>query len=39
MDLTEEQVRRAWADLARKQRTTQYLRMMPVEYGAGEPLG
>jgi len=37
MDLTEEQVRRAWADLARKQRTTQYLRMMPIEFDAEEP--
>jgi NAD+ synthase len=32
MGLTEEQVRRAWIDLARKQRTTQYLRMMPIGY-------
>ncbi len=33
MDLTEEQVQRAWADLVRKQRTTQYLRTLPIEYG------
>jgi len=33
MDLTEEQVRRAFADLERKQRTTEYLRTMPIGYG------
>jgi NAD+ synthase len=33
MDLTEEQVQRAFADLTRKQRTTQYLRTLPIEYG------
>jgi len=33
MSLTEEQVQRGWADLARKQRTTQYLRTLPIEYG------
>jgi len=33
MGLTEEQVRRAFADLTRKQRTTQYLRTLPIEYG------
>ena len=32
MGLTEEQVQRAWADLTRKQRTTQYLRTLPIEY-------
>ncbi len=33
MDLSEEQVRRAFADLERKQRTTAYLRTMPIGYG------
>jgi len=33
MGLTEDQVQRVWADLARKQRTTQYLRTLPIEYG------
>jgi NAD+ synthase len=33
MGLTEVQVQRAWADLSRKQRTTQYLRTLPIEYG------
>lgn len=33
MDLTEEQVQRAFTDLTRKQRTTQYLRTLPIEYG------
>ncbi|MFZ5915374.1 MAG: NAD(+) synthase [Chloroflexota bacterium] len=33
MGLTEEQVQRAWADISRKQRTTQYLRTLPIEYG------
>jgi len=33
MGLTEEQVGRAWADITRKQRTTQYLRTLPIEYG------
>jgi NAD+ synthase len=33
MDLTQDQVQRAFADLARKQRTTQYLRTRPLEYG------
>jgi NAD+ synthase len=32
MGLTEEQVQRAFADLTRKQRTTQYLRTLPIEY-------
>lgn len=32
MDLTEEQVQRAFADLTRKRRTTQYLRTLPIEY-------
>jgi len=32
MGLTEEQVQRAFTDLARKQRTTQYLRTLPIEY-------
>jgi len=33
MDLTEEQVQRAFTDLARKQRGTQYLRIPPIGYG------
>ena len=33
MDLTEEQVQRAWNDISRKHRTTQYLRTLPIEYG------
>jgi NAD+ synthase len=33
MGLTEKQVQRAFADLLRKQRTTEYLRTMPLEYG------
>jgi len=33
MDLAEDQVQRAYADLARKQRTTQYLRTLPLAYG------
>ena len=33
MNLTQDQVQRAFADLARKQRTTQYLRTHPIEYG------
>ena len=33
MGLTEEQVQRAFADLVRKQRTTEYLRALPIEYG------
>ena len=32
MDLTEHQVERAFADLVRKQRTTQYLRTPPIGY-------
>lgn len=36
MGLTEEQVQRAWADLIRKHRTTQYLRTLPIEYGGQE---
>lgn len=32
MNLTEEQVQRAFADLARKHRTTQYLRTSPIDY-------
>jgi NAD+ synthase len=32
MDLTEEQIQRAFSDLARKQRTTQYLRTLPIDY-------
>jgi len=32
MGLTEEQIQRAFADLTRKQRTTQYLRTLPIEY-------
>jgi hypothetical protein len=31
MNLTEEQVQRAFDDFTRKQRTTEYLRMLPVE--------
>jgi NAD+ synthase len=33
MDLTAEQVERAWTDFTRKRRTTQYLRALPIEYG------
>jgi NAD+ synthase len=33
MGLTEKQVQRAWADLDRKRRTTEYLRTLPIEYG------
>ena len=33
MSLTQDQVQRAFADLARKQRTTQYLRTPPIGYG------
>jgi NAD+ synthase len=33
MNLTQDQVQRAFADLVRKQRTTQYLRTPPIEYG------
>jgi NAD+ synthase len=33
MDLSEDQVQRVFADLTRKQRTTQYLRTLPIEYG------
>jgi len=39
MGLAEEQVERAYADILRKGRTTEYLRMAPIEYGrraAGE---
>ncbi|MEE8391121.1 MAG: NAD(+) synthase [Anaerolineae bacterium] len=32
MDLTEEQVQRVFTDLTRKHRTTQYLRMLPIDY-------
>jgi NAD+ synthase len=32
MDLAEEQVERVFADLTRKQRTTQYLRTLPIDY-------
>jgi len=32
MSLTEEQVQRVFADLTRKQRTTQYLRTLPIDY-------
>ena len=32
MGLTEEQVQRVFADLTRKQRTTRYLRTLPIEY-------
>jgi NAD+ synthase len=32
MDLTEEQVSRAFADLAGKKRTTEYLRTLPIGY-------
>jgi NAD+ synthase len=35
MGLTEAQVQRAYDDLSRKQRTTQYLRTLPIEYGQG----
>jgi NAD+ synthase len=33
MGLTEEQVERAFAELTRKHRTTEYLRTLPIEYG------
>ncbi|MCK4450400.1 MAG: NAD(+) synthase, partial [Anaerolineae bacterium] len=33
MGLTEEQVRRAFSDLERKRRTTEYLRTVPIGYG------
>jgi len=33
LDLAEDQVERAYADLARKQRTTQYMRTLPLSYG------
>jgi NAD+ synthase len=39
MALSEEQVRRAFDDLERKQRTTEYLRMMPIAYGDGMLIG
>jgi NAD+ synthase len=35
MRLSEEQVQRAFDDFERKQRTTEYLRMMPIKYGDG----
>lgn len=35
MGLTEEQVQHAWDDFTRKRRTTDYLRMPPVELGDG----
>lgn len=35
MSLTEEQVRRAFTDLERKRRATEYLRTLPIEYGGG----
>jgi len=37
MQLSEEQVQRAFDDFERKQRTTEYLRMMPIKYGDGRP--
>jgi len=33
MSLSEEQIQRAFSDLERKRRTTEYLRMVPIEYG------
>jgi NAD+ synthase len=33
MDLSKEQVERVFADITRKQRTTEYLRTLPIEYG------
>jgi NAD+ synthase len=33
MSLSEEQVQRAFSDFERKRRTTEYLRMVPIEYG------
>ena len=33
MNLTQDQVQRAFTDLTRKERTTQYLRTSPIEYG------
>jgi NAD+ synthase len=35
MGLSEEQVERVFADIIRKQRTTEYLRTLPIEYGRG----
>ena len=35
MGLAEEQVERVYADSTRKQRTTEYLRTLPIEYGGG----
>ena len=32
MDLTPEQVQRAWADLERKGKSTEYLRRSPIRY-------
>jgi NAD+ synthase len=36
MDLSEEQVERVFADIIRKQRATEYLRALPIEYGREE---
>jgi NAD+ synthase len=33
MSLSEEQIQRAFRDFERKRRTTEYLRMVPIEYG------
>jgi NAD+ synthase len=33
MSLSEEQIQRAFSDFERKRRTTEYLRMVPIEYG------
>jgi NAD+ synthase len=33
MGLSEEQVARVYADITRKERTTEYLRTLPIEYG------
>ena len=34
MDLTEDQVQRAFTDFTRKQRTTEYLRTIPIDYSS-----
>jgi NAD+ synthase len=39
MGLSELQVRRAFADFTRKQRTTEYLRMTPVEFAPANGMG
>jgi NAD+ synthase len=34
MDLSEQQVQRAFDDFSRKRKTTQYLRQMPIDYSS-----